>query len=120
MIGPADDVTCDPSPTAKGASGPGPARPEGPDLGTVAVGSDPHLACVYALAGARDASKKTEYGDRAIEQLREAVKAGYDNAKHASKDTGLDPLRDRDDFKAWLADLEAKSAMKPPPKGAKP
>ncbi len=48
------------------------------------------------------------------------MKAGYDNAKHASKDTGLDPLRDRDDFKAWLADLEAKSAMKPPPKGAKP
>ena len=38
-----------------------------------------------------------------------AVVAGYKDAAHMAKDTDLDPLRMRDDFKKLVADLEKKS-----------
>ncbi len=42
------------------------------------------------------------------DELREftAMKAGYKDADHMKKDTDLDPLRGRDDFKKLLAELE--------------
>ena len=64
------------------------------------------FACVYAIASGKDADKKQHYGDRAIELLQKAVKAGYKDAAHMAKDLDLDPLRDRDDFKKLLAELE--------------
>ena len=33
------------------------------------------------------------------------AKAGYQDAAHMAKDTDLDPLRSRDDFKKLLAEL---------------
>jgi serine/threonine-protein kinase len=54
------------------------------------------------------------YGDRAVGALRQAVAKGYKDAAHLKKDTDLDPLRDRDDFRKLLADLAA--AAKPEPK----
>ena len=45
-----------------------------------------------------------------MELLDKAVKEGWNDAKHTAKDTDLDPLRDRDDFKKLLADLEKKAA----------
>jgi eukaryotic-like serine/threonine-protein kinase len=48
------------------------------------------------------------YADRAMEMLRQAVARGYKDAAHMKKDTDLDPLRAREDFKKLLADLEAK------------
>ncbi len=56
----------------------------------------------------KDATKRDDYARRAVEQLKEAVKAGYKNAALMAKDSDLAPLRDRDDFKKLLADLEAK------------
>jgi hypothetical protein len=47
-----------------------------------------------------------------MELLHKAVKAGYRNAVHMKKDTDLDLLRGRDDFKKLLAELEAKSPPK--------
>jgi hypothetical protein len=51
------------------------------------------------------------------------VKAGDRNAAHMAKDTDLDPLRGREDFKKLIADLEKKSPPKsqlpPPPRAAK-
>jgi serine/threonine-protein kinase len=47
------------------------------------------------------------YGDRAIAMLRDAVAAGYKDHVHMKKDTDLDSLRQRDDFKKLLAELEA-------------
>ena len=38
--------------------------------------------------------------------LPQAVKAGYKDAAHIAKDTDLDPLRGREDFKKLLAELE--------------
>ena len=51
------------------------------------------------MASGKSADKKQEYADRAMELLQQAAKAGYKDAAHLAKDTDLDPLRDRDDFK---------------------
>jgi hypothetical protein len=42
--------------------------------------------------------------------LRRAVQAGLKEAAHLARDTDLDPLRDRDDFKKLLADLQSRTA----------
>jgi hypothetical protein len=44
--------------------------------------------------------------------LTKAVAAGYKNDAHMKKDTDLDFLRDRVDFKKLLANLEAKAPPK--------
>jgi hypothetical protein len=62
---------------------------------------------VYAVAGGKVADKKQEYADRAMELLRQAVKAGFKNVAHMKKDTDLDMLRERDDFKKLVEELEA-------------
>ena len=38
---------------------------------------------------------------------RQAVKAGFKDAAHISKDTDLDPLLQREDFKKLLNELQA-------------
>lgn len=63
------------------------------------------FARVYAIASTKIADKKQEYADRAMELLQHAVKAGYKDAAHLAKDSDLDPLRNREDFKKLLADL---------------
>jgi serine/threonine protein kinase/tetratricopeptide (TPR) repeat protein len=67
------------------------------------------FACVYALASGKSEDRKQEYADRAMELLQRAVKAGYNNAVHMKKDTDLDTLRGREDFKGLIAELEKKS-----------
>jgi hypothetical protein len=71
------------------------------------------FACAYAVASGKSADKKKEYADRAMELLQQAVKAGYTNAAHLSKDTDLDPLRGREDFKQLIRELQKKSAAAP-------
>lgn len=58
------------------------------------------------------AGKKQEYADRAMELLRQAAKAGFNDAALMKRDTVLDPLRDRADFQRLLIELQSK----PPPK----
>jgi tetratricopeptide (TPR) repeat protein len=48
------------------------------------------------------------YADRAVALLAQAVARGYKDAAHMKKDTDLDPLRAREDFKKLLADLDRK------------
>ena len=69
-----------------------------------------NFACVYSLASTKIADKKNEYADRAMELLQKAVKAGWNDAKQTANDTDLAPLRDREDFKKLLAELEQKFA----------
>ena len=66
-------------------------------------------ACVYAVASGKLANKQAEYADRAMTLLRQAVRAGFRDTASLRQDTALDPLRDRDDFKALLAQMQAKS-----------
>jgi tetratricopeptide (TPR) repeat protein len=70
-------------------------------------------ACVLALAAGRKEEagaklSKKECAERAIALLRQAVAKGWKDAEHTKKDDGLKALRERDDFKKLLAELEAK------------
>jgi tetratricopeptide (TPR) repeat protein len=48
------------------------------------------------------------YGDQALAMLRAAVAQGYKDAEHMKQDKDLDAVREREDFKKLLAQLEAK------------
>jgi serine/threonine protein kinase len=64
-----------------------------------------NFACVCAVASGIMADKRQEYADQAMVLLHKAVKAGFHDAAHMARDTDLDPLRRRDDFKKMLAEL---------------
>ena len=66
-------------------------------------------AGVQAKAKTADAAKLAkDDADRAMQWLQKAVQAGYKDSAHMKKDTYLDPLREREDFKKLLAELEGK------------
>jgi hypothetical protein len=67
-----------------------------------------NFAVVYAIASGKFADRKLEYANRAMELLQKAVETGFREAAHMKKNTNLDSLRDRKDFKKLMADLEAK------------
>jgi serine/threonine protein kinase len=50
--------------------------------------------------------------DRAMVWLKQAIAAGYNNAAHMAKDSDLDALRDREDFRKLMAELKAGPAGK--------
>jgi len=54
------------------------------------------------------AGKARDENDEAMVWLRKALAAGYQNVDDLKKDKDLDPLREREDFKKLLADVEAK------------
>ena len=77
-----------------------------------------NVACGYALcsAGAKvEREQAVKYQVLAMESLGKAVKAGFRDAANMRVDTDLDTLRERDDFKKLLADLEKKLPTKPAP-----
>ena len=47
-----------------------------------------------------------EEADKAMTWLTKAVAAGWKDAEHIKKDADLDSLREREDFKKLVADLE--------------
>jgi serine/threonine-protein kinase len=80
-----------------------------------------NAACAYALCSAvagRDGKVaegdrrqlEQRYASRAVELLRQAIAQGYKDRAHLKKDTDLDPLRGREDFKELLAQLEKAKA----------
>jgi eukaryotic-like serine/threonine-protein kinase len=71
------------------------------------------FACVYAVASGKRADKKQEYADRAMDLLQKAVKAGWSDAAHMVKDTDLDPIRGREDFKKLIEEMTKKSPAEP-------
>ncbi len=77
-----------------------------------------NFACLCAITSGKEAGKKQEYADRAVEMLQKAVKAGYKDAAHMAADKDLDLLRERADFKKLIAELEKK--FPPPPEVAPP
>jgi hypothetical protein len=67
-------------------------------------------AAVQARTPGADAARLAkDDADRAMRWLTKAVAAGYKDAAHMRQDIDLDILRDRDDFRKLLADLEKKS-----------
>jgi hypothetical protein len=57
------------------------------------------------LPEAKRLAQVRAYGDRAVEMLRQAIANGYRDALRLEKDTDLDPLRSRRDFKELLEKL---------------
>jgi hypothetical protein len=56
-----------------------------------------------------DAARLTrEQADLAMAWLSQAVAAGFTDAAHMKRDADLDSLREREDFRRLLAELEAK------------
>jgi serine/threonine-protein kinase len=75
------------------------------------------LACVCSLASAavkNDAKLADRYAARAVDLLRQAVAKGFKDVEHLKKDSDLDPLRGRDDFKKLVAELESGAPEKKP------
>ena len=71
-----------------------------------------NFACSCAIASEKSVDKKQQYADQAMDLLRKAVKAGWNDAAHMAKDTDLDPLRGRDDFKQLIESLTKKLPAK--------
>lgn len=57
-----------------------------------------------------NADDKTRQAKVDMDWLKQAVAAGFKDVAHMKQDTDLDALRDRDDFKKLIAELEAKAA----------
>jgi tetratricopeptide (TPR) repeat protein len=70
------------------------------------------VAAVLLAADKSPNAAKESYAeaDRAMSWLQQAVAAGYDNVALMKKDTDLDALRDREDFRKLLAEQEARAA----------
>jgi len=65
-------------------------------------------AAVARTSSSPDATKQSNAeADLAVNWLKDAVARGYNNIKHMKKDADLAVLRNRDDFKKLIADLEA-------------
>jgi len=75
------------------------------------------FACVYALASAKSATAKEQFGKRAVELLRLAVEHGFANAAQFEKDSDLDSLRSRPDFQQLIKEIRAKATT---PRSKKP
>ena len=77
------------------------------------AGSLYHAACFRAITarvqiktpGADAARLAKVDADRALQWLQKAVQAGYKDAANMKRDTDLDSLRDRDDFKKLLESI---------------
>jgi serine/threonine protein kinase/Flp pilus assembly protein TadD len=77
-----------------------------------------NAARVFALAADRKdeaggSLSNEECAKRAIALLRQAVAKGYKDADHMKKDDDLKALRERDDFKKLVEELEKKAAATP-------
>jgi tetratricopeptide (TPR) repeat protein len=73
-----------------------------------------NAGCLFAIAAGRLSEKdaelsKEECATRAVGYLQQAIAKGWKHAEQMKKDEDLKALRERDDFKKLLADLEQKS-----------
>jgi tetratricopeptide (TPR) repeat protein len=92
------------------------------ELAAISRGSGAELydaACIWARCGAIPAGgrsvsddtvphpepKEKAYADQAMDALRQAVAAGWTNARHTSDDQDLMILRDRADFRRLMGEL---------------
>ena len=72
-----------------------------------------NAACAYSLYSAELKGKEADaMAKKAIAALTRSIEAGWRDMDHAGRDTDLDPIRDRDDFKEWMK--KGRSASKRP------
>jgi serine/threonine protein kinase len=66
------------------------------------------MGSVYSLASKLISDQEQKYSDRAMELLKEAATLEFSDVEKMSKDTNLDPVREREDFKQLLEKLKEK------------
>ncbi len=71
-----------------------------------------NIACFHALMIDKT-DNRTKQADLDMDWLKQAVVAGFINTAHMKKDTDLDTLREREDFKKLIAELETAAPKKP-------
>jgi serine/threonine protein kinase len=71
------------------------------------------LARVYALAADRDEPNRDGHIRSAVRMLRRAVERGFKGAEQLKTDDDLKPLRDNEDFRTLLANLENSPKKEP-------
>jgi serine/threonine-protein kinase len=65
-----------------------------------------NVACSLSLSAApAPEGRRRDLADEAVRTLKQAIAAGWDDASLTGRDSDLDPLRDRDDFRQLLAEL---------------
>jgi hypothetical protein len=69
-----------------------------------------NIACDRAAMISKSANRGKQ-AEMAMDCLKQAVDAGFNNLAQMRRDKDLDPLRDREDFKQLLARLEAGKAQ---------
>jgi hypothetical protein len=88
------------------------------DLGWYPAGDAYNAACALALCipivekqepAVQAKAAMQFYANEAMKMLKSAIAKGWKNAGHMKKDTDLDPLRQHEDFKKLIADLEDKN-----------
>ena len=69
------------------------------------------IACVHAqmISKSNDGAKAASL---AMEWLKKVVAAGFKDVEEMKKATALDPLRNREDFKKIVAEMESKKQDK--------
>ena len=82
------------------------------------IGAIYDVACTHALMIAK-AEDRSKQADLAMNWLQQAVAAGYKDAAHMKKDTDLDGLHKREDFKKLIAELESKAPTETRPSAEK-
>ena len=68
-----------------------------------------NFACYYWLASLNAKEKQKLFTDRAVALFGKAIEAGYKDQDHVEKDSDLDPIRDRVDFKSLMAKISARN-----------
>ncbi|HVC95979.1 MAG TPA: tetratricopeptide repeat protein [Pirellulales bacterium] len=82
-------------------------RPDASSLYNAACFRAVTAAVIRAGDESEDAAKDAAAeADRAMDWLKQAVAAGFKDAAHIKQDTDLDALREREDFKTLIAELE--------------
>jgi len=69
-----------------------------------------NFACVFSIASVNADGNHQDHAKQAVDQLWQAVQAGFDDVKSLKSDPDLDAVRDRPDFQEILAELERRSA----------
>ena len=65
-----------------------------------------------------DPTVQARHGDRAIKLLSQAIALGWSNAEHTDNDPDFNPIRNREEFKKLMVELEnspAKPEVAPKP-----
>ncbi len=90
--------------------------PRNPDrlLGVPSTDPKPRLAGLAGRDGSGvSAAEGRPAADRAMAMLRKAIDAGHRDPTEFRATDALDPLREREDFKKLVAELEKPSPAKP-------